>query len=331
MFSRNEHSSVIRALASSVHQTKMFATFAVRDTEQVRLEMDDRQRHKAQNIYCTKPTSKDLEQLKRYRDNNDRRSREVVQIWEDTISSSIENLGKEKHIVLEQVCIAAVDTFRLNIAQRCIQELYKDFPNSSRVKILESMVYEADENYNKALHVLNDIIKQDCTNSAAKKRKIAILKALELNTEAVKELTEYLKTFMADVEAWQELSEIYINEHDYGKAAFCVEELILHNPHNHLLHQRFADIKYTQGGIENLEIARTYYYQAIKLNPKNIRALYGIYLTTTAVLNSQKNLPQKKKDSALKVVDWTLKQIKKKYSDAEALEDIQECLAALEI
>lgn len=83
---------------------------------------------------------------------------------------------------------------------------------------------------------------------------------------------------MADVEAWQELSELYIIEQDFNKAAFCLEELILHNPHNHLLHQRYADIKYTQGGLENIELARSYYCQALKLNPKNIRALYGLYL-----------------------------------------------------
>lgn len=42
----------------------------------------------------------DLEQLKRYRENNERKSREVVQIWEDSISSNIYNLGKEsKHTI----------------------------------------------------------------------------------------------------------------------------------------------------------------------------------------------------------------------------------------
>lgn len=86
--------------------------------------------------------------------------------------------------------------------------------------------------------------------------------------------------FMTDVEAWQELSELYINEHDFNKAAFCIEELILLNPHNHLLHQRYADIKYSQGGAENIEIAKTYYFQALKLNPGNMRALYGIYLVS---------------------------------------------------
>lgn len=52
--------------------------------------------------------------------------------------------------------------------------------------------------------------------------------------------------FMVDQEAWQELCDLYLIEQDYAKAAFCLEELILHNPHNHLLHQRLAEIKYTQ-------------------------------------------------------------------------------------
>ncbi|CAH1183256.1 unnamed protein product [Phaedon cochleariae] len=270
-----------------------------------------------------------MEKLKLYREHNIRYSREITQVWNETISSNIDNLGKEKHIILEQVCIAAIDCYQLKIAEKCIHELYKEFPNSSRIRILESMYHEADENFNRALQILNDIVKKDITNSAARKRKIAICKALGRNTEAIKELVEYLKIFMADVEAWQELSELYISEHEYSKAAFCVEELILHNPHNHLLHQRYADIRYSQGGMENIELARTYYNQSYKLNPKNIRALYGSYLTTTALLNSQK-VSGKKKDAAVKVVDWCLKEIKKRYSEVKVSE-IEESLSALEI
>lgn len=40
---------------------------------------------------------------------------------------------------------------------------------------------------------------------------------------------------------------------------------------------RYAEIRYTQGGFENLEIAKGYYCNAIKLNPKNMRALYGLF------------------------------------------------------
>ncbi|CAG9854674.1 unnamed protein product [Phyllotreta striolata] len=274
---------------------------------------------------------KDLEKLKQYRENNDRNSREVVQIWIKSLQPHKDKLGKEKHVILEQVCIAALDTFNLNIAESCIKELYVEFPNSCRVQILESMLNEANDNHSNALIILNNVIKQDPTNSSARKRKIAICKAFVKNSDAIKELTDYLKVYMADIEAWQELSELYISEFDYGKAAFCVEELILHNPHNHLLHQRYADIKYSQGGLENIEIARTYYYQSLKLNPRNMRALYGIYLTTSAMLNTQKLVSGKKKDSAQKILEWVLKEIKQKYSEKSAIEDIKQSLAALEI
>lgn len=95
---------------------------------------------------------------------------------------------------MEQVVIAAIDCSEMNIAEICIKELHKDFPNSCRVRILESMMHEADENYSKALQILNDVIKQDVTNSAARKRKVAIYKSLGRHSEAIKELTDYLKT-----------------------------------------------------------------------------------------------------------------------------------------
>lgn len=274
---------------------------------------------------------RDLELLKQFRDNNERNSQEVVQIWNRSINSNIDKLGKEKHVVLEQVCIAALDSFQLKVAEMCIKELYIEFPHSCRVQVLESMLYEADENFERALQILKSVIQQDCTNSSARKRKIAILKSLGKTSEAIKELTEHLKVFMADIEAWQELSELYLLEFDYSRAAFCIEELILHSPHNHLLHQRYADIKYSQGGLENMELARNYYYQSFKLNPKNMRSLYGIYLTTSVMLTAQKVVSGKKKDAAQKVLDWVLKEIKQRYAEKQNVSDIEESLAALEI
>lgn len=108
---------------------------------------------------------------------------------------------------------------------------------------------------------------------------------------------------MSDQEAWHELCNLYLGEGEFAKAAFCMEELLLHNPHSHLYHQRLAEIRYTmvkiewissfyliqiififyfffveQGGQDNYELAKTYYSQAVKLYPNNLRALYGLYL-----------------------------------------------------
>lgn len=269
----------------------------------------------------------DIEQLRTWRENNERKSRETLDIWLDRLWLNIDSLGNEKYLILEQVCIAALDCHILSVVKTCIEALSKEFPKSLRVKKLEAMYFEANEDYETALDILNGIIKVDETNSAAWKRKVAVLKAQGKTVDVVKELTEYLKVFMADMEAWQELSEIYISEQDFNKAAFCIEELILHNPHNHLLHQRYADIKYTQGGVENLETARSYYSQALKINPKNMRALYGLYLTGSALSTSSKCSVQKKKE-AVKLVEWTQKEIKNRYAEANL---VVTALAALEI
>lgn len=51
--------------------------------------------------------------------------------------------------------------------------------------------------------------------------------------------------FMSDQEAWHELCNLYLAEGDYNKALFCMEEVMLHNPHSHLIHQRLGEIRYT--------------------------------------------------------------------------------------
>lgn len=47
---------------------------------------------------------------------------------------------------------------------------------------------------------------------------------------------------MTDYEAWTELCDLYLSVYDYSNASFCMEELIMSNPHNHLFHQKYADV-----------------------------------------------------------------------------------------
>lgn len=55
------------------------------------------------------------------------------------------------------------------------------------------MYFEAKEDFGAATDILNSIIKADETNSAARKRKVAVLKAQGRTVDAIKELTDYLK------------------------------------------------------------------------------------------------------------------------------------------
>jgi len=44
------------------------------------------------------------------------------------------------------------------------------------------------------------------------------------------------------MEAWLELCDLHLQELDYQRAAFCMEELLLSNPYNHLIHQKYAEV-----------------------------------------------------------------------------------------
>ena len=222
------------------------------------------------------------EYLRTLREDNVRSSDDVIELYEEFISDGTNEFGDEKWMVLEQVVIAAFDTHREDIAEDCIKELSTMFDPSSSLRMLRlrAMQAEMHEQYDLALDLLDSIIEEDDSNSAARKRKIAILKAQGENGKAISELVKYLKDFMADGEAWMELSDLYVNEQEYAKAAYCCEELILQHPHNHLYYQRYAEIRYTQGGVDHLEMAKVYYSHAIKLNPQNMRALYGLLMVS---------------------------------------------------
>merc|ERR1711874_512088 len=150
-----------------------------------------------------------------------------------------------------------------------------------------------------ALEILDGIIEEDEANSAARKRKIAIYKSQGDNSKTIQELTRYLKVFMSDQEAWMELCDLYIQEQEYGKAAFCCEEVLLQNPHNHLYHQRQADIRYTWGGYDQLELAKH----------------------SCSQLAGSQRCPQVKRKEFLKVAMWASKQISSRYSSSGATED----------
>ena len=91
-----------------------------------------------------------------------------------------------------------------------------------------------------------------------------------------------------------------------------------------------------QGGYENLEIARSYYAQAAKLNPNNIRAVYGLILVILflSFLKTKLNLlfnsfrrrftwlliqsaRQKKKES-IKLAEWASSQLQEQQASISA-------------
>lgn len=276
------------------------------------------------NDWITKLSKTEAKELlQKWREENTRCSESIRDIWVNIDFDQY--LGDEKWQVLEQVCIAAMDLHDSEIIKECLTQLDNKFPNSVRVKRLKAMAkLELRERFEDAILFYEEMIKKDESNSLLYKRKIAILIAERRIPEAIRELTEYLKKFMNDQESWLELSELYIQEQEYSKASFCIEELILANPHNHLYHERYASIQYTINTPESLELSRSYFAQALRLNQNNMRALYGLILSANSVASIPKCSSQKKKE-CLRLSAWASTQMSKVYK--ECSDDEQKIIA----
>jgi len=275
------------------------------------------------------------QKMRQWRDEPLRNSEEVTEFGECLILEHGNKLGDELWTIYEQVFLASIDCRKMDLATMCLRELKTQFPKSIRVEKLNAMRLEAFEKYEEAEQIYNKILEAEPANAVVRKRLVAILKAQNRVGEAIKELNEYLKKFMSDQEAWTELAELYISQQDHKKAKFCMEELILMNPHNHLFHQRYAEILYTIGGNENMEKARKYFAQALKLDNNNMRALFGFFLAAAHLANSSKDVKTKKESS--KFAAWAATQVNERYQsvsqaqEEDNLSELENMLESLQI
>lgn len=275
------------------------------------------------------------QKMRQWRDEPLRNSEEVTELGECLILEHGNKLGDELWTIYEQVFLASIDCRKMDLATMCLRELKTQFPKSIRVEKLNAMRLEAFDKYEEAEKIYDKILEAEPANAVVRKRLVAILKAQNRVGEAIKELNEYLKKFMSDQEAWTELAELYISQQDHKKARFCMEELILMNPHNHLFHQRYAEILYTLGGNENTEKARKYFAQALKLDNNNMRALFGFFLSSAHLANSSKDVKMKKENS--KFAAWAATQINERYQtvsqaqEEDNLSELENMLESLQI
>jgi len=200
---------------------------------------------------------------------------------------------------------------------------------SFRVGCLKALKHEAMEDYEKAEEIYQSLREFNPTFSFPYTRLVAIAKEKNDVVQAINLLNEYLKIFMAETDAWVELGELYLSIKEYQNALFCFEEVILAEPDNFHYHVKYADIRFTIGGSENLNLAKQHYAHSIELNNENnLRGLYGLCLTIFA-LSKQKGSKITKEDVALFNLASDL--LKKNYKDNQNFDIIEGTLEMLKL
>ena len=162
------------------------------------------------------------------------------------------------------------------------EKIYKAPPNFEVKALLASMVTLLPMFLSQALK------DKDETLPGPRKRLVALHKSRGSPEGALVELVEYLDVWMTDVQAWLELSNLYLASEQHKHAAHCLEECILLEPYNYAHHCLYAEVQYTIGGMDGFELARKHYQLAVELKPDCARALYGLCLCAASLGGGKK-------------------------------------------
>ncbi|KAJ5072117.1 tetratricopeptide repeat protein [Anaeramoeba ignava] len=233
--------------------------------------------------------------LRKARKSKLRYSELIIKYGFPLIKNYSKKIDKEEYFeVLEQVYLAGLDCNK-DASIFCIQILKEKFSTSLRFKILYGMFLESKGSFEKAKNLYGKILEKDSTNVLPQKRLVTIFKAQNDIPNAIKKLNQYLEVYMLDIEAWEELCELYLQTESYSKARFCLEELILLNPNESKYYDKCARVLYTIGGFDGLILARQYFSHSIKIskivNP--IDSYLGLLMTTNKIESLKKKTNQK--------------------------------------
>lgn len=183
--------------------------------------------------------------------------------------------------------IAALEFGDIDLVDQCSKQLCKKFPGSVRVRRLLGMQYEYNGEYNLALDLYDTLLAENPSNLLVLKRKVCAYKSKGDLKAAVLEIHKILKIIYGDQGLWLELADIHMSMGDYQEASFCMEELVLQDPHNAAFNSRLADLYYTLGGFDYYMKSRKHYTMSLNLQcPRlNLRALYGLISAAKGVEN----------------------------------------------
>lgn len=105
---------------------------------------------------------------------------------------------------------------------------------NERITVLQGIYAESQAKSDKDLENVfkeyENLLREDPTNFAVRKRRVAILKSMGRIGDAITALTVLLEHSPTDGEAWAELADLYAQQGAWGQAIYSMEEVLLIAP-----------------------------------------------------------------------------------------------------
>lgn len=234
---------------------------------------------------------------------------------------------------VEQICLAALDCSDSDTAELCLRRLSEAGveKSSTRFRLLLSRCLESSCDFTGAEIILDDLLKENPSNSLALKRKYCLIKSAPgKQVESAVALNAYLQQNYGDAAAWYELAKLKQELGDWKGAIFCLEEVLLGTPSSAKIHCELAECYATAAGtnLNNILTARKHMAQALELDPSSLRAKFGLVTISNAYLQQSNG---KKKDAeqefevevAQELVKYGVEQVLLSYKGADMLGSVK--------
>ncbi|CAF9925179.1 MAG: hypothetical protein ALECFALPRED_003077 [Alectoria fallacina] len=203
----------------------------------------------------------------------------------------------ETWVMYEKLFLSSLRTGDDKAALNCLEKLMDRFgATNERVMGLRGLYQEAvakdDAALERVLQEYDKVLSEDSVNTPIAKRRIALLQSLSRTTEAIDALAELLESSPTDIEAWTELSDLYLAQNLFPQAIFCLEEVLLVAPNAWNIHAHLGEVLYlsAMNGNENYEDrilaeATRRFCRSVELCDDYLRGYYGLKLTSDRLLS----------------------------------------------
>ncbi|KAL3915220.1 MAG: hypothetical protein SGARI_008229, partial [Bacillariaceae sp.] len=170
-------------------------------------------------------------------------------------------------------------------------------------------------------------------NVVALQRKYCVMRAqgTEPKEKVMAALNDYLGQQLADVSAWYEMAQLKLSVADFKGAAYALEQVVLGDPLDSNLHRELAEVYATLGGLEHTTLARKHMAQALELDPKNIRAQFGLVSVANQFLEesagaSKKQVDQHEQLVAKELVKYGAAQVLRQYKGTKMFSSVKQVM-----
>eukprot|EP00347_Sterkiella_histriomuscorum_P010177 403377310 len=239
----------------------------------------------------------------------------------EIVTKHSSEINDQTYYLIEEAFYASLDLKQADWANAFLRIITKNFPQSVKTMRMLGMLFEALQEHEKARDIYAELLVNNPNDFQAVKRLVALERDNNKSNEAIAILNKYLEINQQDMEAWLELSDIYLSKLNFGKAQFCYEEVLSMQPSNFIVNLRFAEMLYSQGGPENLDnyyMARKYFSHALSLIDEKVgnmqaRALWGLLQTCKQI----ENLVKREEEKNTEILNTCKEKIRELYSKSK--------------